>query len=668
MASLGLAFLVAPSVGAATDDEAPAAVAVAAPAAPEVTTAAETETEAPDPEPAEHDHSDHDHGDHDHGKAPEPIEKPANQPEKGLVYDGLDTPTDGPCVGQFEAKVGDTTICTHGPDVPFPGQDPTTDTPPVVASKPAETTGQDAPLPDEEELAADAEAAAATADAVAAPSDMSVVCEGDGQSGNRVQALYVYSGTSRFEEYRDSFVTWTAGIDDIYSESAKQSGGDRHVRFVTETVDADCRPTVTPVQVSASVIGDFSGVNRELASKGYDRKDRKYVLWVDDKTYCGIGGFTGDDSKSASNRSNFGPSYGRSDSGCWSASTAAHELGHNLGAVNNSAPNTSRGGHCVDEYDIMCYSDAPYNPPMRYVCTDRAFDRLLDCNHDDYYSAEPSPGSYLATHYNVADNTFLIRGDGGDGDGDGGGGGGGGGDTTAPPAPEGLQSADVTATAFTVSWTEADAEHGVTAYDVLVGGDKVGSTGGTSLKVEGRTPDTAYSVTVVARDAAGNASPASAALSVRTAKAGTDDPQPATYFTMTNGRTGLLADVFRANGDVDGGVIQYPATSGQNQKWSAVDVGDGKYMLRSASSGLCLGVKDASRANGAPFVQQRCDRQAHQLFGAYRGRAGVTFRVQHTGMDLALGSTRLDSHRVLAQRKHNTRYASHSWALTRVSG
>src|SRR5207248_4842237 len=94
-----------------------------------------------------------------------------------------------------------------------------------------------------------------------------------------------------------------------------------------------------------------------------------------------------------------------------------HELGHNLGAVNDSAPNSSKAGHCLDEYDVMCYNDSG-GLKTHVVCTDRAHDQRLDCNHDDYYNTNPSPGSYLTNHWNVADNQFLIHGD-----------------TTSPPPP-----------------------------------------------------------------------------------------------------------------------------------------------------------------------------------------------------------------------------------------
>ena len=76
---------------------------------------------------------------------------------------------------------------------------------------------------------------------------------------------------------------------------------------------------------------------------------------------------------------------------------AAHEVMHNLGGVQLSAPNASGGFHCIDEYDVMCYSDAGSGlPKMRFDCNESARNAtLFDCGHNDYYHTNPAPGSYL---------------------------------------------------------------------------------------------------------------------------------------------------------------------------------------------------------------------------------------------------------------------------------
>ena len=91
-------------------------------------------------------------------------------------------------------------------------------------------------------------------------------------------------------------------------------------------------------------------------------------------------------------------------------------------------------------------------------------------------------------------------------------------DTTAPSTPAGLTGSATSATVVTLSWGASSDANGVTSYDVLRDGAKIGSTTAPTTSYVDTTaaPATTYQYTVVAHDAAGNASPASAALPVTT--------------------------------------------------------------------------------------------------------------------------------------------------------
>ncbi len=99
-------------------------------------------------------------------------------------------------------------------------------------------------------------------------------------------------------------------------------------------------------------------------------------------------------------------------------------------------------------------------------------------------------------------------------------------DTQAPSVPGGLTATAKTATTVTLAWTAATDNVGVTGYDVYRGTTKVGTATTPTYTDTGLTAATAYSYTVRAKDAAGNTSAASTALSVTTASAGGGDTTP----------------------------------------------------------------------------------------------------------------------------------------------
>ncbi|MEC0249193.1 PQQ-dependent sugar dehydrogenase [Paenibacillus chitinolyticus] len=99
-------------------------------------------------------------------------------------------------------------------------------------------------------------------------------------------------------------------------------------------------------------------------------------------------------------------------------------------------------------------------------------------------------------------------------------------DTESPSAPAGLASSSKTSTSVQLTWTAATDNVGVYAYDIFTDGKLSGSTDKTSFNVTGLAANTSYSFTVKARDLAGNVSPASKALSVKTNPASSEPYTP----------------------------------------------------------------------------------------------------------------------------------------------
>ncbi|NKY38476.1 glycoside hydrolase family 6 protein [Cellulomonas septica] len=111
-------------------------------------------------------------------------------------------------------------------------------------------------------------------------------------------------------------------------------------------------------------------------------------------------------------------------------------------------------------------------------------------------------------------------------------------DTQAPTVPTGLTAGTTTSTAVPLSWTASTDNVGVTGYDVYRGTTLVGTSTTTSYTVTGLTPATAYSFTVRAKDAAGNVSTASAAVSATTQSGTVTDTQaPSVPSGLTAGTT-----------------------------------------------------------------------------------------------------------------------------------
>ncbi|PTX63070.1 putative secreted protein (Por secretion system target) [Kordia periserrulae] len=89
-------------------------------------------------------------------------------------------------------------------------------------------------------------------------------------------------------------------------------------------------------------------------------------------------------------------------------------------------------------------------------------------------------------------------------------------DTTAPTVPTNVIASNETQTTIDLSWTASTDNVGVTSYEIYSSGALVTATTSTSYQVTGLSPNTAYSFTVSAVDAAGNTSATSTAATTST--------------------------------------------------------------------------------------------------------------------------------------------------------
>jgi hypothetical protein len=301
------------------------------------------------------------------------------------------------CAPGLEATAVDGAwLCTHGDDAPPAGVDTTE-------------------LPSTEDLYAarygvtEPQVAASVAGIDAAPAvaaATSVKCIGDGETGPRVQLVYARASDtpSRFNAVVPLIRQYASDADDIVNVSAGRVGDGRRIRFVTNEA---CEPKVTSVTLTDAGDDTFAKTVTELRAQGLTDNDRKYLIFMDAAVgICGLGEVYLDDRAGQENPNNSGrPMFARVDTACWQHA-AAHELLHTLGAVQNTAPNSSGAGHCTDEVDVMCYKDTTATV-TKQVCSRAG---QVDCNNDDYFHPNPKPSSYLATSWNVANSRFLETG------------------------------------------------------------------------------------------------------------------------------------------------------------------------------------------------------------------------------------------------------------------
>ena len=257
-------------------------------------------------------------------------------------------------------------------------------------------------------------------------------------SAAQIKVVYAYASgqPDRSAAWSDSLQADVSRIEQFLS---LQSGGRRALRFDMGT---NCGPQYVDVQVvalpqtRATYIGydndsdpntdEFDAIADDVsAALGGRRYGRDVFVLADGLSddggnVYGIGEvYPNHDEAGPSNIHNAGglagmmfvePSTTPNASG-WQPTVMLHELTHNLGGVQSTAPHSTSFAHCTDGQDVMCYQDG--SPEGVFysssVCpyVGGTIPQTYDCGHNDYYNPDPPAGSYLATHWNVYTSAFM---------------------------------------------------------------------------------------------------------------------------------------------------------------------------------------------------------------------------------------------------------------------
>src|SRR5215212_8453107 len=235
----------------------------------------------------------------------------------------------------------------------------------------------------------------------------------------------VDNGAVRFSKFADGMQT-----DAFQASSLLESSYGRAVRFDMGT---SCGPQYLDIsvvrmpQTSAEMAalggapnGTFDAVTHALDIAGFETiqptdtvaraasRTRNYVVWLDAPTppgTCGQAAIYDDPQRAESNLNNFGGKaavvFRNGPDAFCSSNAVRHEIGHNLGGLQQVAPHAFDGSHCNDAYeDTMCYSNSP-----RVADGQRGL--FFDYGNDDYWDP-PAPGASPLPWWTVNLNRFLC--------------------------------------------------------------------------------------------------------------------------------------------------------------------------------------------------------------------------------------------------------------------
>lgn len=255
------------------------------------------------------------------------------------------------------------------------------------------------------------------------PTEVPIKCLSKEDNSPRYQTIFIPKNDGIGEITPEEVASINRGIYVANAIMKNSSNNEREFRFSTND---DCSPSIIThkipkgIDLEANNLVSYLNKNKSKILGSTEKVKTNFLVFIKTtQDFCGQG--TGlpllmrngkwvqDTSPSQSNAINNGTQVAMIGATCFGyPQVVAHELVHTLGAVSSISPNASLHGHCLDGHDLMCYSDAP-SLKVTVNCPIAESIFTLDCNGDDYFSLNPAPGSYLATHWNSADNIFLYN-------------------------------------------------------------------------------------------------------------------------------------------------------------------------------------------------------------------------------------------------------------------
>ncbi|HEY3186549.1 MAG TPA: PKD domain-containing protein, partial [Solirubrobacteraceae bacterium] len=253
-------------------------------------------------------------------------------------------------------------------------------------------------------------------------------------AGKAIKVVYAHPADvpDRFESYASVIA---AAINVVQGAFLEATGGERTVRFDVGTPCGanylDIQSVTLPkpaAQYSADDVATLTGDLKPLVAGSPSCPTvtstactRDFLVFADgvykNDFVTGVASRRTDERPGADNSSNRGGLFayvlgdGSANFGISPATTAEHELLHNLGAVQASALHSTGAGHCFDVIDVMCYPDGGPRISISGLLSacPGALTSNIDCGHDDYFNPDgPVLNAAQVPIWNIDDSAFLC--------------------------------------------------------------------------------------------------------------------------------------------------------------------------------------------------------------------------------------------------------------------